>query len=233
MTSRWSTLFVGGAIALAITILLLFLGTAVGVQFLPEIGSKPSLLGIGMLGAGALLATVIVSSFVGAYLATSLFSPTGRSEAMIHGLGMWGMLTVLQTFLIGIYVAPTIGNTVGNAGAGIAAASFWEEFRKANPRIISDLKILDGKVVSTVDMSKTVSLPALVKNAEKHAEEIVRTAKLEDGKNPASGLALAGFLSLLVSALACVGGAVVAHRRPAVAVAARSRGHLSPIPLKA
>lgn len=234
MSTRWSTLSVGGVIALSLTILFLFLGTGVGVQFIPAVGSDQGLLGLGILGGASLLAVVAAASFVGAYLATSLFLPATRREAMIHGLGMWGILTVTQTLIAGIFLAPTIGNTVGNAGAGLAAASFWEEFRKANPRIISDLKILDGKVVSTLDLNKSASLPHIVQSAEKNTEKILQNAKLENGKNATTGLALAGFFSLLLSALSSVAGAVVAHKRPAVkAVPARSRGHLSPIPLNA
>jgi hypothetical protein len=101
----WPAIFAGAAVALAVYFLLGSLATALGLSILSERGNT----GERTVANGAFFIAVfsaLVALFIGGFVATQTAVGENRSEAVIHGIVLWGVTFVALVWL-GASVAPT------------------------------------------------------------------------------------------------------------------------------
>lgn len=126
----WSSIFAGVLIAIAIQLLLSFLGLGIGMGSIdPVEDSKP----FSGLGTGALIwwiVTMLISLFTGGWVAGWFSNHVQKTDLILHGLLTWCLLTFLNLYLITSSVGKVVGG-VGSvitkgfslAGKGISAAA--------------------------------------------------------------------------------------------------------------
>lgn len=126
----WGAIFAGVVVALSVQLLLSILGMAIGFGIVDPAQDADPLAGIG-IGAGIwLLASALVALFLGGWTAGRLAGIPLRTSAMLHGIVVWGLGTLLTFWLISSALgsliggtAQIVGNVLGAAGQGIASAA--------------------------------------------------------------------------------------------------------------
>jgi hypothetical protein len=121
----WSAIFGGLASGMATFILLALLGVAAGItaidpQSAEPVGSVPLMAGI-WTGISMLL-----SAFVGGYVAARLSGLSRRTDGLLHGFVVWGVNTLFFVFLVTTSVGSLLGgvfNVAGQSIRGIAGAA--------------------------------------------------------------------------------------------------------------
>lgn len=156
--------------------------------------------------AVGLVALAIVSYFVGAYAAARLAGPESRRQSYWYGFSTWALATA--AFLA--VSAPTVFTAVSATGAGSqpALAALVDTLESVRPRIVSDLQVLKGKVVTTVDLHRPTK--GITERAEEEAKRAAKKAKTEEMARAAAAVQLTLFVSLVLGALAAVFGARLA-----------------------
>lgn len=120
----WSAIFGGLASGMATFILLALLGMAAGItaidpQSAEPVGNVPMLAGI-WTGVSMLL-----SAFIGGYVSARISGLSRRSDGILHGFVVWGVNTLLFTFLVTTSVGNLLGgvfSTVGKSAQAVATA---------------------------------------------------------------------------------------------------------------
>ena len=98
---RWSAIFAGAVIALALNVILGVLGVAFGLSFGGEGGEWE---------AAALIYAVIaaaVSLFIGGFVASQTTAGETKGEALVYGVLVWALLVLILPVLVGL------GGTLG------------------------------------------------------------------------------------------------------------------------
>ena len=117
----WGAIFAGVVFVLAISWLLYLLGAALGLTVVnpaevPEAGEK--------LGRGAaiwILITSLIAFFLGGLFAARVAGIIDKTEAMLHGLAVWGVSTLLA-LLLGVAGVSTLlqaGQSLVKGGAAL------------------------------------------------------------------------------------------------------------------
>lgn len=114
----WSAIFGGLASGMATFILLALLGMAAGVtaidpQAAEPVGNVPMLAG---LWTGI---SMLLSAFVGGYVAARLSGLSRRSDGILHGFVVWGVNTLFFVFLVTTSVGSLLGGVFNVAGQSI------------------------------------------------------------------------------------------------------------------
>jgi len=206
----WSAIFAGAVIALACYLVLTLLFAAIGIS-LTETNVRANTIAVGVLIA--MLLTMVVSLFVGGWVATQLTAGENRQEAVIYGLLTWAAVTAASVFLVGMgvragYFAVVGGSVVAQNNERIPP---WEE-----------LALQAGVPQQRINDAKANIDPARAREAanDPAAQERAREAAIA-----ASWTALVG---TMLSMAAAVGGALVgrgtAFRLFPVATARRTDG---------
>lgn len=111
----WSAIIAGVFIAIAVQLLLSFLGLGIGFGSInPMEEAKP----FSGLGTGALIwwiITMLISVFTGGWVAGWFSNHIQKTDLVLHGLLTWCLLTFLNMYLI----TSSVGKIVGGAGAVI------------------------------------------------------------------------------------------------------------------
>ncbi|WP_406825533.1 hypothetical protein [Pedobacter sp. KACC 23697] len=126
----WSAIISGVLIAIAVQLLLSFLGLGIGFGSINPLEEAKPFSG---LGTGALIwwiITMLISVFTGGWVAGWFSNHIQRTDLILHGLLTWCLLTFLNMYLITSSVGKVIGG-VGTvitkgfslAGEGIKAAA--------------------------------------------------------------------------------------------------------------
>jgi hypothetical protein len=112
----WGAIFAGAVMALATFFVLSLLGGAIGLS-LSDAASSSS---IGM-GAGIwAILSLLISMFVGGFVATQCTVGETKGEALIHGVVMWGVATAMILWMamsgigFGIHTTMQAANAAGN-----------------------------------------------------------------------------------------------------------------------
>jgi hypothetical protein len=118
----WSAIFGGLASGMATFILLALLGTAAGItaidpQSAEPVGNVPMLAGI-WTGVSMLLA-----AFIGGYVSARISGLSRRSDGILHGFVVWGVNTLLFTFLVTTSVGNLLGGVFSAVGKGAQAVA--------------------------------------------------------------------------------------------------------------
>ncbi|RZK76526.1 MAG: hypothetical protein EOO85_11140 [Pedobacter sp.] len=126
----WSAIIAGVLIAIAVQLLLSFLGIGIGMGSIDPIEESKPFSG---LGTGALIwwiVSMLVSLFTGGWVAGWFSNHVQKADLILHGLLTWCLLTFLNMYLITSSVGKIVGGVgsvitkgVSLAGKGISAAA--------------------------------------------------------------------------------------------------------------
>jgi hypothetical protein len=114
----WGAIFAGAVLALAVYLVLTLLGGALGLSVRDTV--RPENLQTGA-AVWAVLATA-VALFVGGWVTTQLTVGENRTEAVVHGVIMWGVVLAMLLWLMATGVRSGFNAMVGMANVGQAAA---------------------------------------------------------------------------------------------------------------
>lgn len=121
--ASWGAIFAGVVIAIAVQLVLGFLGTGIGMSMIdPTDGSTPGAAGFG-IGAGIYwLITTVIALGAGGYVAARMSGVTERFDALVHGLVVWGVTLILTLYLLTSAIGGIIGGAFRTVGAVAGAA---------------------------------------------------------------------------------------------------------------
>lgn len=211
---RWSAVLAGTFAFFAVLVVVLALSSASALVEL-ERGEFPSRAAIGVAGV-LTLAGVLLAYFVAGYVAGLTSGTARRRHPVFHGLLTWAVVAAI----VGVTLGNRVALVAGGLFAGRSASALVEEM---NPRVVSDLKLLDGKVTSRVVTSPVPEgLLGSITELEERVKEIARDPALRRTARELRQLAAAGswagVLILVAGAATAAAGASLAtqRRRPAV-----------------
>jgi len=111
----WSAIISGVFIAIAVQLLLSFLGLGIGFASINPLDEAKPFSG---LGTGALIwwiVTMLISVFTGGWVAGWFSNQIQKTDQILHGLLTWCLLTFLNMYLI----TSSVGKVVGGVGTVI------------------------------------------------------------------------------------------------------------------
>ena len=114
----WGAIFAGAVLALAVYLILTLLGGAIGLSVSDNVRTDSLKTG----GAiWAILATAI-ALFVGGWVTTQCAVGENKTEAVVHGVIMWGVVLAMLLWLMATGIRAGFNAMVGMANVGSAAA---------------------------------------------------------------------------------------------------------------
>lgn len=207
---RWTAILAGLVVGLATHLLLMLLGTSIGLAAM-DVGDE---------GGGASLpvaagiwnaVSMIVSAFVGAYVAARSAGMRRSSDGMLHGVVSWGLTLLLTAFLATTAIGSMMGSLFGSPTARSAASQAAPAAGQAARAIaegdraeaIANLQSRLG--ISTEQATTLVDQAMIMSGQEEQASPAAREAA--DDTLTAASVA-SGWLTaaILLSLLAAVGG---------------------------
>ncbi len=159
----WGAVFAGVALALSVQALSNLLGLGIGLAvFDPSSFGNPAAGNVSTASAAWFLASGVVASFVGGYIASRLSARPGRATGDYQGLTAWAVTTLLVLYLL----TTSLGAIVGGAFSGVSG--------------------MLGGVGQTATSAATVAVPALATNGDQFSsiEKQIRSAT--GGNDPQS-----------------------------------------------
>ena len=121
--TAWSAVFAGALIALMITFLLSLLFAGIGLQSIDLTSNQSPLSGFGTGGIIAAVVTNLLALFLGGWVAGHLAGTSRRSDAFIHGVLTWGVLTILTVFLLTTALGRFVGGVTSLVGNTVSATT--------------------------------------------------------------------------------------------------------------
>ncbi|MBX8513355.1 hypothetical protein K5D69_01485 [Pseudomonas cichorii] len=113
----WSAILAGVVLAMVVSLLLNLLGTAIGSASIDPIEEANPMSGIGT-GAGIwLVASSMISLFVGGWAAGRL----AQREGAFHGLLVWASVSLITVYLVSSAVTGVVRGGLNLAGSGMSA----------------------------------------------------------------------------------------------------------------
>jgi hypothetical protein len=119
----------GVLVGLAFAVMLMVLGAAIGLTAFGPRGDVAKGLGIGF--AGWVLLTLIISAFVGGWVATGAARAVRRRDGVLHGLVTWAAVTLVGVSLLGGAVRSAVGGIFGVAKTAAQTAASSEPLQRA------------------------------------------------------------------------------------------------------
>jgi ElaB/YqjD/DUF883 family membrane-anchored ribosome-binding protein len=126
----WGSIFAGALIALVVQLALSLLGFGIGMGTVNPMEESQPMAG---LGTGSLIwwaVSMLISLFIGGWVAGRLAGIPRNSDSILHGLLTWSLVTLLYFYLLTTAVGriiggvgSVIGKTVSLAGQGLSAAA--------------------------------------------------------------------------------------------------------------
>jgi hypothetical protein len=118
----WGAIFSGLTVGVATQVLLTLFGVAAGLSAVDPrsaepVGQVPMMVGIwnGI--------SMLISAFVGGYVAARASGLTRRVDGLLHGFVAWGATTLLFTYLATTAVGSVVGGAFSALGGGVKAAA--------------------------------------------------------------------------------------------------------------
>ncbi len=184
----WPAVIAGGIVAVAVGAMLNLLGVALGASaFNPyEFGGGDAEGFTAAAGMWMAFANA-VALFIGAAVATRAAKYADHHKGALHGLAVWAL-----AFLLAITIASAAG--AGGAAALIGGESAGSDGRSAVTDIAPASRVIEGELVAPVVVQP--SAPAV-------AEDVADTTAM---------LALWGFLTMLIGAIAAIFGGLYGGR---------------------
>ena len=124
--TAWGAVLAGALVALMTTLVLSLLFSGIGLQSINPAAEQNPLAGLGTGGIVALIVTNLVALFLGGWVAGKLAGSPRNSDALLHGVLTWGVLTLATVFLLSSAVGRFVGGVtslVGNTASTVATAA--------------------------------------------------------------------------------------------------------------
>ncbi len=171
--SDWGSILCGALVCLALQILFTALGSAIGLSAL-NIGRDGTEAQTAGIAAGVYFAvTLLISFFVGGYVASGLAPHISKRSRALQGISVWAGIIVAFTYVFGSNVISTLGTLGTSAGLGLASAGglqqALQEVSELNPKIVSDIDLSEGKVISRVTIDNPDSASQMAGSVKKSA----------------------------------------------------------------
>jgi hypothetical protein len=114
---RWGPIISGLVVALATQLILSALGAAIGSSFLSGSGApRSNAPGVGTgVGIWSII-SLLISLFVGSWVAARACGPMNRSTALLNGAVLWATTLALSSWLLASGVTGAFGIAASNAG---------------------------------------------------------------------------------------------------------------------
>jgi hypothetical protein len=190
---RWTAVLAGAVVFFALLTVLLAFASAITLSLVPfERDELPSRGGI-IVGGGIGLAGVLLAFFVAGYVAGLPARLTSRRDSVLNGLLVWAVVASLT--------GAAVGGRLALVAAGLfASPSAATLVEKLNPRVLSDLKLSDGKVTSRVVMNQVpAGVLGAISEVGKRRTEVAKDPALQRTASQLRRLgAAASWSSLLV-----------------------------------
>ena len=124
--TAWGAVIAGALVALMTTLILSLLFSGVGLQSINPAAEQNPLAGLGTGGVIAIILTNVIALFLGGYVTGKLAGSPRNSDALLHGVLTWGVLTLATVFLLSSAVGRLVGGVtslVGNTAGTVASAA--------------------------------------------------------------------------------------------------------------
>jgi hypothetical protein len=186
----WGAIFAGVVVALVVQMVFSLLGLGIGMGAINPMESNP----LQGLGTGALIwwvASMLISLFVGGYVAGRLAGFPRNEEGILHGVLTWSVFTLFSFFLLTSAVGG-IFNVVGNT----VSQSLSIAGQKVNPSEAKDriTQELQQRGLSPEEIQKQLQNPDA---QTRQKAEYVSSAASKAGIFGAIGLILGGIVAAL------------------------------------
>jgi hypothetical protein len=189
----WGAILAGAVLALVIQLALSLLGLGIGLGTIDPLTEQNPMDGIG-IGAGIWwVASMLLSLYLGASVASRLAGMPRPTDGMLHGLLTWSVVTLLTFYLLTTAVGRIIGGVTGVAGRalsgvgnGLAAVA-----PEAGEAIKGELKeqgidLNDVKQQARLLLRQTGKAELNPDNLERQAKTVGQDAKNEAGRSAAN-----------------------------------------------
>jgi hypothetical protein len=123
----WSAIFAGATVAVALYILLGSLGVALGFTVAPRVSDNELKISAALWA----IASVLVSLFLGGYIATQCTAGENKTEAIVHGLTVWGVLFVALLWLTSVGISFGFNGLLGVMNSPAVRSLSTEDLRAA------------------------------------------------------------------------------------------------------
>ena len=207
----WPAVFAGLVIGLAVQVTFSFLGLGLGASSVDPLEGDTPGKGIA-IGAGIyLLITGLISTYIGACIASYLSGSARKADGVLHGLLSWGAATLVMALLVTSAVGGLIGGAMGIVGQAASGAAQGTAQVAANQASTSGRANVDVDAMKQEASGGTGAQSGQQQgNSEQKAREAGDTAA-----RATAGAALWSFVLLaLGAAVAAYGGASGRRERP-------------------
>lgn len=116
---RWSAIFAGLAVGLGVHLLLMLIGVSAGLAVFGA-GERPEGQTISVAAAVWNTISMLISAFVGGYVAARSSGLRRTSDGMLHGVVSWGATVMVVAFLTGSVTGNALGSMFGFASTTAA-----------------------------------------------------------------------------------------------------------------
>ena len=114
---RWGPILSGLVVALATQLILSALGAAIGSTFLAGSGApRSNAPGVGTTVGIWSIISLLISLFLGSWVAARASGPMNRNTALLNGAILWATTLALSSWLLANGVAGAFGIAASNAG---------------------------------------------------------------------------------------------------------------------
>jgi hypothetical protein len=114
---RWGPIISGLVVALATQLILSALGAAIGSTFLAGSGApRTNAPGVGTTVGIWSIISLLISLFVGSWVAARACGPMNRNTALLNGAILWATTLALSSWLLASGVTGAFGIAASNAG---------------------------------------------------------------------------------------------------------------------
>lgn len=222
---NWKSALFSALICFAIQLTLLFLVAGLGLTVFP-IESGPTAL-LGILLAVSLLLTLAISFGVSGYL--SAVMATTRHSGVFQAGATWAIVIFVSALFLGNQLGENVSQFLNQKGliatSRVGLASIIEELKKVNPRVVTDMNIFKGKVVSSIELnSNPPGIMSVAANKIKSQPGLQQTLR-QDAKTALQTLGLIALFStlcLLVSGSSALFGGWWFDHHPQMALRGKS-----------
>lgn len=117
----WGAIFCGVFIALAVELLFTLLGSAIGLSAFEPV-RRETIERSTAIGAGIFtFVTMLISYYIGGYVASKLSGFSFRYTSVLHGLSTWALMSVTVTYILGSSAGAFFNDTLRmTKGGGVA-----------------------------------------------------------------------------------------------------------------
>lgn len=122
----WGAIFAGSFVAIAVTILLGFLGAGFGLWAVEPGGESDSIGGMATTTMIYLIIAQLAALFVGGYIASRMSAAWDKQNAILHGAVVWALATITAILMAASAVGSifyTSVTVVQNAASAVATAT--------------------------------------------------------------------------------------------------------------